>query len=135
MALIKWKDSFSVNVAEIDAQHQTLVDMINSLFDAMQRGEGKKVLGDIVNGLIDYTATHFTVEENYFDQFGYSETASHKQEHADFVHKVSEFKSDFEQGKVLMSPAVINFLSDWLQNHIAGSDKQYAQFFNDKGLK
>jgi len=135
MAVIEWKESFSVNVAEIDEQHQKLVSMINRLFDAMQRGEGKKVIGATVNGLIDYAAIHFTTEEKYFDQFGYPDTVSHKQEHADFVQKALEFKSDYDQGKVLLSPAVITFLSDWLQNHIAGSDQKYARCFNENGLR
>ena len=115
MALIKWNDSFSVNVAEIDQQHQKLVSMIN--------------------GLISYTATHFKTEERYFTQFGYPETDSHKKEHAAFVQKVSDFKDGFEEGKLSLSIEVMNFLSDWLQNHIKGTDKKYSQFFNEKGLR
>ena len=36
MALINWDDSFSVNVAEIDQQHQTLVSMINDLNESIR---------------------------------------------------------------------------------------------------
>jgi hemerythrin len=135
MALIKWDDSFSVNVAKIDQQHQKLILMINELHDAMKQGKGKEVLGKIVNGLISYTATHFKTEEDYFNQFGYPETDSHKKEHIAFVQKVSEFKDGFEKGKLSLSIEVMNFLSDWLQNHIKGTDKKYSQFFNGKGLK
>ncbi|MCX5829220.1 MAG: bacteriohemerythrin [Deltaproteobacteria bacterium] len=135
MALIKWSDSFSVNVVEIDKQHQKLVGMINDLDDAMRQGKGKDVLGKIVNGLISYTGTHFKTEERYFDQFGYPEANSHKKEHSDFVAKVSEFKDGFEKGKIGLTIKVMDFLSDWLQNHIKGVDKKYGPFFNDKGLK
>ena len=135
MALINWNDSFSVNVAKIDQQHQKLVSMINELNDAMKQGKGKDVLGKIINGLISYTANHFKTEEMYFEQFGYSETDSHKKEHSVFVQKVSEFKDGFEKGKLSLSIEVMNFLSDWLQNHIKGTDKKYSQFFNEKGLK
>jgi hemerythrin len=135
MGLIKWDDSLSVNVAKIDQQHQKLVLMINELHDAMKQGKGKEVLGKIVNGLISYTATHFKTEEDYFNQFGYPETDSHKKEHIAFVQKVSEFKDGFEKGKLSLSIEVMNFLSDWLQNHIKGTDKKYSQFFNGKGLK
>lgn len=135
MALIQWDVSFSVKVAEIDQQHQKLVSMINELNDAMKQGKGKDVLGKIVNGLISYTATHFNTEEKYFDRFGYPETDSHKKEHAAFVKKVSEFKDGFEKGKLGLSIELMNFLSDWLKNHIKVMDMKYSQFFNEKGLK
>ena len=135
MALIQWNDSLSVNVAEIDKQHQRLVGMINELNDAMRQGKGKEVLGKIVTGLHTYAATHFGTEERYFDQFGYPEADSHKKEHADFTKKISEFKDGFEKGRLGLSIKILDFLSDWLQNHIKGVDKKYGSFFNEKGLK
>jgi len=135
MALIQWDSSFSVNIAEIDTQHQKLIGMINELNDAMRQGKGKDVLGKILNGLIAYAGTHFKVEEKYFDQFGYPEGSSHKSEHAAFVRKVAEFKSGFDNGKLGLSVEVMSFLSDWLKTHIKGNDKKYTPFFNAKGLK
>ena len=135
MALINWYDSFRVNVKEIDQQHQKLVSMINELNDAMMQGKGKDVMGKIVNGLFSYTATHFKTEEKYFDQFRYPETDSHKKEHIAFVQKVSGFKDGYEKGKLGLSIEVMNFLSDWLKNHIKATDMKYSQFFNEKGLR
>ena len=135
MALIKWDDSFSVKVTEIDQQHQKLVSMINELNGAMQKGKGKDALGDIINGLINYTATHFKTEEKYFDRFGYPERNGHKKEHTAFVQKVSAFKDGFEKGDLSLTIEVMNFLSNWLQKHIKGADKQYSQFFLENGLK
>ncbi len=133
--MIQWSSSLSVNVAEIDGQHQKLVNMINELDNAMRQGKGKDALGKIVNGLIGYAATHFKTEEKYFDQFGYPEADSHKKEHSDFTKKVSDFKDGFEKSSVGLSIQVMNFLSDWLQKHITGVDKKYGPFFNAKGLK
>jgi|SRR5208337_3408667 len=135
MAMIQWNDSLSVNVVEIDKQHQKLIGMINELNDAMRQGKGKDALGKIVNGLIVYTGTHFKTEERYFDQLGYPEADSHKKGHSDFVAKVSEFKGGFEKGKRGLSIEVMNFLSDWLRNHIQSVDRKYGPFFNEKGLK
>ena len=135
MAMINWNDSLSVHVAEIDQQHKKLIEMINELNDAMKVGKGKDVLEKIVNNLIGYTATHFKTEENYFAKFGYPDTENHKKEHAAFVQKVSDFKTGFETGKLAMTIEVMSFLSDWLKNHIMGTDKKYASFFNEKGLR
>lgn len=135
MAMIIWNDSLSVNVAELDQQHKKLIAMINELHEAMKSGKGKEVLGRIVNGLISYTATHFQTEEKYFAQFGYPDADNHKKEHVAFVQKVTDFKNGFEKKQLTLTVEVMNFLSDWLKTHIMGTDKKYAQFFNEKGLK
>jgi hemerythrin len=135
MPLIQWSDSLKVKVAEIDQQHQKLVGMINDLNEAMRQGKGKVVLGKILSGMVTYAASHFRTEEKYFDQFGYPEADSHKKEHGAFTKKVLEFKDGFEKGKLGLSMEVMDFLSDWLQNHIKGVDMKYGPFFNSKGLK
>jgi hemerythrin len=135
MALIQWTSIFSVNVAEIDKQHQKLIALINSLNDAMKQGKGKESLAGIIDELSNYAANHFAFEEKYFDKFGYPAAASHKLEHTNFAKKVSEFKNGFDSGRLALTIEVMAFLKDWLQNHIQGIDKKYSSFFNEKGLK
>lgn len=135
VALMKWNDSFSVGVAEIDLQHQKLVAMINELNEAMLQAKGKMALTKILNELVGYTVNHFGTEEKYFDLYQYPYTIRHKKEHQAFVEKVGAFKKDFESDKLGLSLEVMHFLSDWLQTHIKGSDKKYGPFFNKKGLK
>lgn len=134
MAIMQWNDSFSVNVAVIDGQHQKLVSMVNELHDSMKEGKGNEVLSKIIDGLIGYTGSHFQTEERYFEQYGYPEADAHKKEHAAFVKKVTDFKAGFEKGELSLTIEIMHFLSDWLRNHIKGSDKRYSKFFNDKGL-
>jgi len=135
MDLIKWNDSYSVNVAEIDSQHKNLVSMINNLNEAMLQAQGKLALAKILNSLVEYTLIHFGTEEKYFAQYKYPYSSSHKKEHLAFVEKVSVFKKDFDAGKIGLSIEVMQFLSNWLKDHIKGTDQKYASFFNEKGLK
>jgi hemerythrin len=134
MGIIQWNESLVSNIAEIDRQHQKLVAMINALHDAMRQGKGKDIIRGIVSELIDYTETHFLTEENHFIRFGYSEAESHKKEHAAFIRKVTEFNDKLQNGSITLSIEIMNFLSDWLQNHIRGTDRKYFQFFKEKGL-
>jgi hemerythrin len=135
MSLITWDNSLSVNVAEIDGQHQKLVDMLNDLHAAMKKGEGLRIVDGIVNGLIGYSITHFATEEKYFKQYNYPGTNAHAREHQDFIAQVSEFKRATASGGQGLSIEVMLFLKDWLLKHIKGSDKDYSDFFNQHGLR
>lgn len=134
MAFMQWKDSYSVNIREIDEQHKKLVGLINDLFDAMTQGHGKEVLGKVIQGLVDYTVFHFGTEERLFQAHGYPETAQHKAEHERFTQKVLEFKKGFDAGTALLTKDILKFLSDWLNGHILVVDKKYGPYLNSKGV-
>lgn len=134
MAVIEWSDSLSVNVKTIDDQHKKLVEMLNNLHDAFIGNHGQDAQKAIVVGMVGYAATHFATEEKYMTQFNYPDYPAHKKEHDDFTAKAIDLKTRVENGSVVMTLDVINFLRDWLKNHISGTDKKYSKFFNDNGL-
>jgi len=135
MALFEWSNDLSVNVAEIDGQHRQLINMINELNDAMKQGRGKEVLNKTLTDLFAYAQKHFATEEGYFTKFGYPQAMSHKAKHTAFIEKVYDFKEEYGAGKLTLTLDVMNFLKDWLKNHIKGEDKKYGPFLNEKGLK
>lgn len=135
MPLMEWDLSYSVGVAVFDDQHKKLFDIINSLNDAMKAGKSKDALGGILKSLIDYTATHFVAEEKMMLQHDYLQTQMHKMEHDKLVKQVLKLQEEFKAGKAMLSMEVMNFLKDWLNTHIAGSDKKYGAYFNAKGIK
>ncbi len=135
MALMEWKEEFSVGIKKIDEQHKKLVDMLNHLHNAMKSGEGNEALNRILNEMATYAVEHFRTEEELFTEFAYPQYVEHKKEHDDFVAKVLEFKKQFEDRKMLLSLAVSEFLRDWLMNHILQSDKKYTAFLNQKGVR
>jgi hemerythrin-like metal-binding protein len=59
---LKWTADLSIGIELIDAQHRRIVDYINQLNDARQTGE-KKAVGLVLEGLADYTLSHFGYEE------------------------------------------------------------------------
>jgi len=131
----KWDSTYSVGVVEIDQQHQKLFAMIGELYDAMKAGKGKDVTGKILDGLAEYTVTHFATEEKYFNEFHYEETVRHKQAHKAFVEKVKQFQEQFKNGHATVTLELLNFLTTWLTEHIKVTDKRYEACFHEHGLK
>lgn len=135
MARFVWDSKMSVSVQKFDDSHKKLVDMVNELDDAMRAGKGKDVMEKILGGLVSYTATHFGDEEKLMLGHKYAGYIAHKAEHDALVKKVVQFQGDFHNGKIAMSVEVMQFLKDWLVNHIMGTDKKYGPFLNNLGVK
>lgn len=135
MALIQWNDNLSVKVASFDAEHKKLVAMVNNLHEGMKERRGNQVLGEILQELADYVETHFKHEEELMQKYNYPGFSTHKAEHEKLTAEVQKLLQDFLKGSITLSITVSNFLKDWLQNHIQKTDKQYADFFVEKGVK
>ena len=133
MALMTWTDKYVLGIQSIDTQHQKLVEMINELQDAMLAGKANDQTGKILDGLVRYTVTHFAHEETLFAKHGYADSTAHKAEHDKLQQQVAEFQTQFKAGQSKLSPQLMNFLRDWLNGHILGSDKKYAPFLKGKG--
>ena len=126
MALIEWEESLSTGIERLDEQHRRLIAMINELNDAMESGEGHGVLGRIIDGLVDYTVTHFADEETLMTRAAYPRLVAHKMEHAAFTKKALDLKHRFACDQRILNMEVLTFLRGWLVLHIKGTDLAYS---------
>ena len=132
---LEWDPSFATGVERYDNAHKVLFKMVNDLHDAMQQKRSKEAIGQILNGLAEYTVSHFADEERSFSQTNYPEEAQHKQLHKKLVDQVVELMGKFNSGETLLTQDVITFLQDWLINHIKGVDKRYGPHLTKNGIR
>lgn len=126
MALLKWSSKYSVGVETMDNQHTTLFAILNDLHSSMMSGEAQSVTGDLLRKLAKYTRDHFTAEEALMAAAGYAGTAQHRLKHRELMKQVDEFSARFHAGESNLSLPLLNFLRDWLTNHIQQEDKLYG---------
>ena len=132
--LIEWNDDLVIGVDELDQQHKKLVDIANQLFIGFKNDKGKKEIKEILKGLSDYASYHFSTEENYFKEFSYAETKEHTKDHQSFIKEVTNFKDDFNKGKVRFLDDFMTFVKSWIINHFTNVDAKYVELFIEKGL-
>lgn len=135
MAFIPWDEKYSVRIKSIDDQHKKLFGMVNELHDAMMHGKSKEVMGKVLGELVNYTASHFAIEEEYFKKHAYPNYAAHKKEHDDLAKQATGVLNDFTSGKTVLSMAVMDFLKDWLYKHILKTDMLYVDHLIGQGVK
>ncbi len=135
MALINWSEKLSTQIQSVDEQHKKLIALINELHDAMRAGQGKEVLGRTLNELVDYTVYHFKYEEDIMKRTGYSDGINHINEHKNLTNTAIELRDKYNQGIYSITIDTMNFLKDWLNNHIQQTDKKYTAHFIAKGIR
>jgi methyl-accepting chemotaxis protein len=133
--LMRWDSSLQLGIGQIDDQHKQLVAMINDLHRAMKQRQTMTVMGSILERLVNYTVYHFGNEEKLFQKHGYPEYDQHKNIHENLVGKVKEFKAKVDRGDSTISMELMDFLKDWLVNHIKGTDKKYVPFLLERGVR
>jgi len=134
MPLMEWTDDLNVGFELIDKQHRVLLDMINELYDALMEIQGQEALRKIVNRMVEYAAIHFMVEEKHMVEFGYEDYDKHKAIHDSFSSKALDLKDQLSEDGFVLSLDVLNFLRDWLIDHIKGTDRKYIPFFTESGF-
>jgi hemerythrin-like metal-binding protein len=131
----EWKKEYSVHVEEIDNQHKQLVKTIFELFTAINKGSAREELGGILDRLIEYAGYHFATEEKYFKKFDYEFADEHIKEHTSFAKKMLDMQKRHTNKEIEISFELIDFLEDWLLDHLMTADQKYIECFNSHGLK
>ena len=131
----RWSKRYSVNVAELDRQHQGLFAIVNELNDALVTGEGAAVINSVLRRLVEYTRNHFAAEEALMTQHRFPALLTHCAEHDKFTRLVAKFVEDYRTGKSGVSVSLLLFLQNWLKEHVLVSDKAYSSFLNTQGVR
>ncbi len=134
MDFFRWNDAYSVEVAEIDAQHKHLVGLINGLHEVMKRGSNQKEIEGLLQDLVAYTDFHFKAEEKLMARANYPDLAAHVAKHAAMKQEVQRLLGAAQSGGASVSITMMAFLKNWLSRHIEGTDKQYVPAMRKAGL-
>ncbi|MGE5380273.1 MAG: bacteriohemerythrin [Methylocystaceae bacterium] len=129
--MIEWKDEYSVSNEAIDNQHKQLFAIAGKAYallkDNLVTDKYDQIVA-ILDELKDYTVYHFSFEEEYMKSIGYKKFLSHKTLHDDFIERINNVNLntiDENQHKYILD--TLDFIVNWIGEHILGSDKQYAK--------
>lgn len=129
--MYEMKEEYKIGVELIDNQHKKLFELADKAYmllkDEFTIDKYDKIV-EILQELKDYTVFHFKSEEEYMASINYKRMFTQKVEHDAFIKKLEaiDLKNvDENQDESLME--VLNFLNDWLTEHILKNDKLIGQ--------
>ncbi|MEZ4389941.1 MAG: bacteriohemerythrin [Polyangiales bacterium] len=130
MEAFRWDACFVTGIAEIDAQHHTLVDLINRLGDVVtgDRASSPDDIERVFGELAQYAAQHFHDEEGLMHAHGLDPrfVDAHRRAHARFIEEITAMHGSLASDGPLAAEGLLRFLSHWLAWHILGQDQRIA---------
>lgn len=127
MALLMWRESFSVGNALLDSDHHILVNLLNQLHDVVDTGQSREVVGSVIGVLAEYVEHHFRREEALLAKAGYPDYVGHEQSHRVLEANVRDIRDRWMAGeRQALGDEVLEFLKKWLTDHILVTDKAYG---------
>jgi len=123
VAYLTWRNELDTGIEVIDSQHRRIVELINQLHEI--QGQEREVIGVVIEGLIDYTVSHFAFEESLMEEAGYQFGRAHKRIHDLFVKRVLDCRERYSAGEDVAGE-LQELLSRWLFSHIKEEDAGYV---------
>lgn len=132
--MYEMKPEYYTGIAVIDKEHERLFELAEETYELLNNGilqNKTESLMTLISELIDYTRKHFSHEELYMKSIQYAHIEEHAAQHRQFEESLLQFdldaiEDDFE-GQNEAIENLLDFLANWLINHILKVDKLYVQ--------
>lgn len=124
MALLYWKQQYSVGIKAVDEEHRKLIELINRLHDSIQSDDSAKTVLGFFGDLFELISSHFALEEVFMRNGGYDELNAHKEDHEQLLDEIRDIMDAFEYAEALDSKTLALRLDAWFSIHFRTHDER-----------
>jgi hemerythrin-like metal-binding protein len=123
----------SVGVKMLDCDHRTLFETIKELQTMTVGDVDPRRTSSLLRKLVDFTLTHFALEEEMMAATQFSGMALHRIHHQRLAEHAAELASRYNRGGLGLDSNSLRFLLDLHANHIQQDDLHYGLWLNAVG--
>lgn len=121
MALLRWKDHYSVGIEGIDHEHKDLIELINRLHDQLLTSEplaASAFFGDLIKAI----SAHSALEERFMRERCYDQLPQHKEDHERLLDEIPCLIDEFDRDEMAGHEDLAARLNAWLSQHFETHD-------------
>jgi len=134
MALIVWKEDYSVGTNTLDADHIMIFSLINHIHEAHESGADETAIGHLLQVLMDRAVAHFQREEMLMKRSAYPDLDRHAAEHRNILEELTSMHASYRvKPDAELSREIIDLLCFWLETHILEVDMRYGPYLQGAG--
>ena len=128
MAGFAWSEQMSVGVPALDADHRSIVRIVNVLQD-VEGEDARRVVKTVLDTLNVYCRYHFAREERVMAWCGFPGARFHRGEHQEFTRYLASLPQRYAaQATSALVGELRGQLIRWLRHHILIQDMAYKPY-------
>lgn len=128
MALLEWRDDFSLGIAEIDYEHRQMLELINKSYAQLTGDAPASTVIDCLGEIFARISAHFALEEKLMRERRYDEYEDHKADHERLLDEIRDIMDDFEQHRSFDENEFAGKLEQWFSEHFKNKDARLHHY-------
>ena len=126
---IRWNDSLSVGVPEIDEEHRRFIARVNDLNQAIIECKDKPTVERLLDLMLMEATHHFWHEQQLLTEWKYPDRAVHAAKHAHLTEQFEVVMKEFERADVSFTWALKGLhIKQLLIDHLLKEDMKFRDF-------
>ena len=127
---IKWSDSLSVGIPEIDDEHRLFIERVNDVNRAIVDLEGKVIVERLMELMLMEAARHFHNEVQLLSARKFPDTADHAKKHNQLSDRLNRLIEDFRRDDLSFVWAMKGLrIKQLLVEHLLQEDMKFKEYF------
>ncbi len=114
----------------VDNHHINYIKQINDLVDILNDEKDKESIYEIFHNILYYAEKYFIEEEFSYQKTNYSNLKEHREQHREFIKKISFFRKAYQNKVDNICEEMMKFLDRWYKEHIIKEDSDATMIVN-----
>ncbi|MDH3228469.1 MAG: bacteriohemerythrin [Alphaproteobacteria bacterium] len=133
MALIEWREEFSIGIPSIDYEHKGMIRMINQLHEEISAIPSRETVSDFLGEIHSLISAHFALEEKEMLEMRYDARDDHKDDHERLLDEIRDIMDAFEADESAdYAEELGRRLEAWFTEHFRTKDARLHRFLKDR---
>jgi hemerythrin len=120
-----WNAKYSIGNAQIDAEHQGLIELANDIATFASHGEKVARVRKDILALYEHMRVHFQHENEYMLQLGYPRYEEHKKQHEEILTAMNAIIKHSDNLDALVYK-LKQLMHAWVRGHVLAQDPRIA---------
>ncbi len=121
MPVLQWSDTLALDLPEMDHTHREFVDLLAQVVNATDQN-----ILPLWSKLVDHTDAHFSREDRWMKETGFSSTNCHTTQHQIVLQVMREGVKRGQAGELAVVRQMADELGIWFPQHAQAMDAALA---------